>query len=347
MIEKRKEEHIRIAENENVSAFHNYWDDVYLMHEADPEVNYDDIDTGVDFLGKHLGFPMVISSMTGGAEIAKKINYNLATVAEKYQLAMGVGSMRAAIVNRSLSDTYSVINERNVPIKIANIGAPQLVPQGKEAIDEKDIAYIYDLIKADFLAVHFNFLQEMVQPEGDRNAEGVIKRIKELSGSFNIIAKETGSGFSKATAQRLADAGVKAIEVSGLSGTTFAAVEYYRAKNEGNAEKMRIGETFWNWGIPSPASVYYCSDVLPVIGSGGLRNGLDLAKAISLGASLGGFARTLLKDADQSVEAVSRNVEMIEREFKVAMFLTGNKNVYELRKTKKVIGEPLKEWMEV
>ncbi|WP_297217349.1 type 2 isopentenyl-diphosphate Delta-isomerase [Thermoplasma sp.] len=346
MIGKRKEEHIRIAENEDVSSFHNFWDDISLMHEADPEVNYDEIDTSVNFAGKNLKFPMIISSMTGGAEIAKNINRNLAIAAERFGIGMGVGSMRAAIVDRSIEDTYSVINESRVPLKIANIGAPQLVRQDKDAVSTRDIAYIYDLIKADFLAVHFNFLQEMVQPEGDRNSKGVIDRIRELSGSFNIIAKETGSGFSRKTAERLVDAGVKAIEVSGMSGTTFAAVEYYRAKKENNLEKMRVGETFWNWGIPSPASVHYCSDLVPVIGSGGLRNGLDLAKAIVMGATVGGFARTLLKDADTSPDQLMKNIELIQREFRVAMFLTGSKNVYELKFTKKIISEPLKDWLE-
>ncbi len=346
MIEKRKEEHIRIAENEDVSAFHNYWDDIYLLHEADPEIDYDSIDTSFTFLGKKLGFPMIISSMTGGTGLAAKINENLAKAAEKYGLGMGVGSMRAAIVDNKLADTYSIINESRIPFKIANIGAPQLIAQDGNAISDNDLDYIYSLIKADFLAVHFNFLQEMVQPEGDRRSAKVIERIKSLSSSYNIIAKETGAGFSRVTALRLRDAGVKAIDVAGLSGTTFAAVEYFRAKKEGNYEKMRLGETFWNWGIPTPASIIYCNIGIPVIGSGGLRNGLDLAKAISLGATAGGFARALLKDADNSVENLYRNIEMIQKEFKVAMFLTGSGNLEELRSVKKIYSGELRPWME-
>ncbi|MGC8608301.1 MAG: type 2 isopentenyl-diphosphate Delta-isomerase [Thermoplasmata archaeon] len=346
MIEKRKEEHIRIAESEDVSAFHNYWDDVSLLHEADPEIDYDDIDTSVTFLGKKLNFPMIISSMTGGTDLATRINANLAKAAEKYGLGMGVGSMRAAIVDHKLAETYSVINESRIPFKIANIGAPQLIPQDGKVISDSDIDYVYSLIKADFLAVHFNFLQEMVQPEGDRRSEKVIDRIRDLSSSYNIIAKETGAGFSRKTAIRLIQAGVKAIDVAGLSGTTFAAVEYFRAKKEGNYEKMRIGETFWNWGIPTPASIIYCNAGIPIIGSGGLRNGLDLARAISMGASIGGFARSLLKNADDSINDLFRNIEMIQKEFRVSMFLTGSKDLEQLRSVKKIYSGDLRPWIE-
>lgn len=344
-IESRKTEHIKIAENETVTSERNFWDDIRIMHQAVPEVDFDNISTLTDFLGFKLDYPFIISSMTGGTRLAKKINENLAKAAEHFGLGMGIGSMRAAIVDRELADTFSIINSYSPRIKLANIGAPQLVAQGENAISEQDIEYVFKLINADFLIVHFNFLQEMIQPEGDHNAKGVLTRLKEVASSYPVIVKETGNGFSKEAALDLKDAGVKAIDVGGLSGTSFAAIEYYRAKNSGNLEKMNSGKTFWNWGVPSPASIHYCKEALPVIGSGGLRNGQDLAKAIMLGADIGGFARALLKGADDSPRSIISKVEQITRDFKIAMFLTRSRNVSDLRSARHIVLEPLRTWM--
>ena len=346
-IEMRKTEHIRIAENESVTSERNFWDDIRLVHQALPEMDFDSITTDSSFLDFKLDFPIIISSMTGGTQLAKKINMNLARAAEHFGIGMGVGSMRAAVVERGLADTFNVISDYNLRIRIANIGAPQLVDQGNGAFSDRDIEYIYNLIDANLLVVHFNFLQEMVQPEGDHKAEGVLKRVKEIAASYPIVAKETGNGFSMESAMELRDAGAKAIDVGGLGGTSFAAIEYYRAKNAGNQEKMQSGRTFWNWGVPSPASIRYCSDILPVIGSGGLRNGLDLAKSILLGAEIGGFARTLLKGADESFESIQSELSQIIRDLKITMFLTKSKKVKDLRRAKHLILEPLKTWMEV
>lgn len=344
MIENRKTEHIRIAENEKVTSDHNYWDDIHMMHQPLPEVDFDKIDTSTDFLGKSLDYPLIISSMTGGTQLAKKINSNLAAAAEEFGLAMGVGSMRAAVEKKELADTFSVINDHKIRAKIANIGAPQLVKQSKPAFTDKDIEYLFSLIDADFLIVHFNFLQEMVQPEGDRNSEGILKRVSEIAQSYPVIAKETGNGISREAALKLKDAGVKAIDVGGLGGTSFAAIEYYRAKSANDEEKMHTGLSFWNWGIPSPASLKYCSVGLPVVGSGGLRNGLDLAKAIMLGATAGGFARFFLKYADNSLEELRKQLSYLIRDFKIAMFLTASRNTEMLRKAEHFVSEPLKSW---
>lgn len=344
MIENRKEEHIRIAESEAVTSDHNYWDDIHILHQPLPEVDFDDIDTTAEFLGKKLDHPFIISSMTGGTELAMKINSNLAAAAEKFRIGMGVGSMRAAVEKKELSDTFSVIASHNIPMKIANIGAPQLINQSKPAFTGEDIEFVFNLINADFLVVHFNFLQEMVQPEGDRNSKGILKKIEEIAQSYPVIVKETGNGFSREAALLLKDAGVKAIDVGGLGGTSFAAIEYYRAKKAGDTEKMQSGKTFWNWGIPSPASIKYCSVGLPVIGSGGLRNGLDLAKTLMLGASLGGFARSFLKNADKSPEGLEQQIKYLIRDYRVAMFLTMSRKNEDLRKADFFITEPLKSW---
>ena len=344
-IEARKTEHIKIAEEEKVTSERNYWDDIRLIHQAIPDFDYDLISTEAGFLGKKFSYPMVISSMTGGTSRAKTINRNLAKAAEKFNIPMGVGSMRACIQDHGLSETYSVINEFKVPVRLANIGAPQLVKQGKGAFTDADIEYAFKLIDASFLIVHFNFLQEMVQPEGDHNAKGILKRLSEVAGSYPVIAKETGNGFSREACLLLKDAGVRAIDVGGLGGTSFAAIEYYRAKNAGDSEKMTSGETFWNWGVPSPASIEYCHDILPTIGSGGLRNGQDLAKALSLGAGMGGFARSLLKGADDSYEQIEAVIYQIIRDLKITMFLTGSSKIEHLRKAKRIIFDPLKTWI--
>ncbi|MCL4341753.1 MAG: type 2 isopentenyl-diphosphate Delta-isomerase [Candidatus Thermoplasmatota archaeon] len=345
MIENRKEEHVRIAETENVSTNHNYWDDIEIIHQAIPEINFDAIDTTAQFIGHRINYPMIISSMTGGTELARRINYNLAAAAEKFGIPMGVGSMRAAVEKRELAGTFSVILERKVPVRIANIGAPQLIRQEKPAFTDRDIEYVMNLIDAHYLIVHFNFLQEMVQPEGDRNAKGVLRRLAEIASSYPVIAKETGNGFSREAALQLKDAGVKAIDVGGLGGTSFAAIEYHRAKKAGDPEKMASGLSFWNWGVPSPASVKYCDVGVPVIGSGGLRNGLDLAKALIMGASAGGFARTLLKSADASQDDIEREIAQIIRDLKIAMFLTGRSSVTDMRNVRHIVREPLKSWV--
>ncbi len=345
MIENRKEEHINIAENMNVTSEHNFWDDIRLIHRAIPEIDYDLIDTKITFLGTQFDFPFLISSMTGGTEKAKKINANLARAAEEFHIGMGVGSMRAAIENKSIADTFSVINDYKIPAKFANIGAPQLIRQEKPPISDKDIEYIFNLIDAKYLIVHFNFLQEMVQPEGDKNANGVMSRLKELSKSYPVIAKETGSGFSRDDALELKDAGVKAIDVGGLGGTSFAAIEYYRAEKIQNKEKMHTGQAFWNWGIPSPASIKYCSCGIPIIGSGGIRNGQDIVKSIIIGAEMGAMARNFLKDADTSYDQLVFHIKNIIKDIKISMFLTGSKDISALKNKKYIVFDPLYSWL--
>jgi isopentenyl-diphosphate delta-isomerase len=345
MIENRKEEHINIAENMNVTSEHNFWEDIRLIHKAMPEVDYDAINTKINFLGTDFDLPFLISSMTGGTEKARKINANLAKAAEEFNIGIGVGSMRAAIENKNIADTFSVINNYKIPAKFANIGAPQLIRQDKPPISDKDIEYIFNLIEAKYLIVHFNFLQEMVQPEGDKNAKGVKTRLKELAKSYPVIAKETGSGFSREDALELKDAGVKAIDVGGLGGTSFAAIEYYRAEKIQNKEKMHTGQTFWNWGIPSPASIKYCSVGIPVIGSGGIRNGQDIVKSMVIGADMGAMARNFLKDADTSYDQLTLHIKNIIKDIKISMFLTGSKDIKELKTRKYIIFDPLYSWL--
>ncbi len=347
MIEKRKNEHIEICLSKDVNAVRNYWDDMELVHRALPEVDFDDIDLSTELFGVKMNAPIIISGMTGGTPLGRRINENLAIAAEKLGIGMGVGSQRAGLESPEMFDTYSVVKERRIPLLIGNIGAPQLINQKKRrGITDKEIERLFIMIDADILAVHLNYLQEAVQPEGELMAEGVMGAISTLSRRFPVIVKETGAGISRSVAIKLKRAGVMGIDVGGLGGTSFSAVEYYRALEHGDERKANLGKLFWNWGIPTPASVIEASVGLPVIASGGIRNGLDVAKALVLGASAGGIARRILKPATESSDAVVIEIERIIDELKVAMFLLGARNVHSLRNSRFVVHGVLRDWFE-
>src|SRR3989442_10412145 len=231
--EQRKAEHVNIILSENVSAEYNYWTDIRLVHNALPEIDLDDVDASVKFFGKRLEAPLIISSMTGGFGMGKEINRNLAKAAAEVGVAMGVGSQRAALEKPDLVPTYAVVKDYGVPLTFANLGAPQLVPQeGKRAYGRADAKKAIDMIHADALIVHLNFLQEVVQPEGDRRAKGCLAAIRSLAATFPVMAKETGAGISRETATLLKQAGVPAIDVGGLGGKSIAAGQQPPAPKE-------------------------------------------------------------------------------------------------------------------
>ena len=336
--EERKREHIQISLEENVSAHHNYWDDVRLIHNALPEINEDDVDSSTILFKKKLGAPLIIAGMTGGYSYGKKINENLAAAAEKFQVGMGVGSQRAALENSQLKDTYSVIDNYDIPLKIANIGASQIVLWDKKKI-LKNVEKIVDMIDADILAVCLNFLQEVVQPEGEAHARGCLETIDMLSREFDkpVIIKESGAGISSEVAKSLKNTGIAGIDVGGAGGTSFSAVEYYRAKMKKDERNMRVGKTFWDWGIPTALSILEVSKVkgLRIIASGGISGGLDIAKAIALGADLAGAARILLKTLyHNGIKGLIELLESWKNELKTVMFLTGSKNLAQLKKAR-------------
>ncbi len=326
----RKKEHVEIVRSKDVSHSYNYWDDFMLLHDALPEINMDEIDMGTKLFGKKLNMPLIIAGMTGGFEEATKINEELAKVAEKYGIGMGVGSQRAGLKDRSVEESYSVIKKYKIPLKIANIGAPQLL-EWEDAAEKANEAI--KMIDADVLAIHLNFLQEVIQPEGERNAKGCIEKIAEVSASITkpTIVKETGAGISIETAEKLLDTDIVGIDVGGAGGTSFAAVEAYRAAMRGDKIQEELGKIFWDWGIPTPYCIMelaeLCNDAgLTLIATGGIRHGLDVAKAIALGAHAAGAAAAFLNS-----ESVEEKMEIFARSLKAAMFLTGCKNVEELR----------------
>ncbi len=336
MTSERKLEHLILCANCDVEykKKRTGFEDIELIHKALPEVDKEEIDISANFFGKKMDVPLIISAMTGGHPASLKINKKLAKAAQEHNIGIGVGSQRAAVENKELIPTYSVVRE-NAPstFVIGNIGAPQIEYAQAAA----------EMIDADALAIHLNPLQEAIQPEGDIDATGYIDSIKETVKIVDmpVIAKETGAGISKIDGMALEKAGVAAIDVAGSGGTSWAAVETYRAKDG------YIGNLYWDWGIPTAVStVEVCESVnIPVISSGGIRSGLDAAKALALGAEAVGIALPLLKEAYISHEAVAAKIERFKDSLKIAMFLVGASNVKELRKCDLVISGKTREWL--
>src|SRR3954471_2122380 len=296
-IPRRKLEHVEITTQQAVTGSTPAgWADIHLLHACVPEVDKDAVDLGIDLLGHRLAAPVVIAGMTGGHPHAAPINATLARAAEAFGLAMGVGSQRAAIRTPALAGTYAIAREQapSAPL-YANVGLPQLVDQPDEpALSLEQIRGAVASIRADALVVHLNYLQEVVQPEGETRARGTLTALARLCAAVDVpvIAKETGAGMSARYAALLRDAGVQALDVGGAGGTSFAIVEARRARARGQALGERLGEVYEGWGIPTAVSVVETADLgLPVIATGGVRSGLDAAKALALGATAVGVAR--------------------------------------------------------
>jgi isopentenyl-diphosphate delta-isomerase len=351
-IERRKDEHLRVTAAGDVgSRAQPGWGDVHLLHRAVPAADLGAIDVGADFLGRRLRAPVVIAAMTGGHTTATEINAVLARAAERHGLAMGVGSQRAALVNPSLAHTYAVARE-NAPSAylIANVGAAQLVAQkDRPAFDGDDLRRAVEMISADALAIHLNYLEEAVQTEGDRAVGRLRLAMAEGVSAVPVpsIAKETGAGLSSTVAMELRDTGFNALDVGGLGGTSFAAVEARRAESNGDARGARLGVVYRDWGIPTAVSIVGARLTgLPVIATGGVRSGLDAAKAIALGATLVGVARPLLMAALAGDAAVDAWLEQFIEELRVAVFLTGGTCLADLRRAPRVIAGETRRWLD-
>ncbi len=338
---ERKLDHINICLRKSVESKYSGFEDVMFIHRALPEVNYEDISLEVKFLGKKLKAPFLIASMTGGHREAYEINKNLAIAVENHGIGMGVGSQRAAIEDESVVETYSVVREYAPNAFIyANIGLPQLIEKGVE-LAEKAV----EMIEADAIAIHLNFLQEVVQPEGDKMAEGGFVAIREVASELNVpvIVKETGAGISREIAFSMREAGARALDIGGKGGTSWSGVEYYRIEDEVERE---IAKSFWNWGIPTAFSIVDCHDILPVIATGGIRDGIDAAKALALGARIASAALPFLEPAKIGHEEVERKIKFFLEGIKKVLFLTGCKHVYDLHKTHVFIYGKLRDWID-
>lgn len=332
---KRKIEHLELCakrpvESRNVSSG---FDDVMLVHKALPQINMDEIDLSTEFLGKSLNAPFLIASITGGHPDTTPINAALAEAAEALGVGIGVGSQRAAIEDPEQESSFSIVRDKAPNAFVyGNVGAAQLKEYDIESIEK-----LVEMLDADALAVHLNFLQEAIQPEGDRDATSVIEAIEEVcSLKVPIIAKETGAGISKEDAVVLKEAGVSAIDVGGVGGTSWSGVEVYRAHDSGDTISEDLGNLYWDFGIPTVSSVLECRSSVPVVATGGVRTGLDIAKSISLGAHTASAALPFVGPALIGADEVISSLSKMLNELKVAMFLCGCGNIEQLRTNSKV-----------
>jgi len=345
----RKLDHLIIARDREVeSRGLNWLPQVHLPHEALPEMDLDEVDLEVEFLGRTLSAPILIEAMTGGHEAAREINRALASVAQEFRVVMGVGSQRAALEHPELAETYRVARREapDIPL-IANIGATHVTgDSGLRSVQE-----VASMIGADAVAVHLNALQEVVQPEGDPEYAAVLPALRDLvsEAGVPIIVKETGTGISGQTARALERAGVYAIDVGGAGGTHWAIVEGMRYP-----EGHRLAPSpfvFASWGIPTPATVAEVSALtsrVRVIGSGGIRSGVDAAKVIALGAHMAGAALPFLRAFYRGGRASIRDaVERLITELRWALFLTGCRTPAELRlRAGPVVTGNLLQWLQ-
>ncbi|AAL80980.1 hypothetical protein PF0856 [Pyrococcus furiosus DSM 3638] len=348
----RKFEHIEHCLKRNVEAHAtNGFEDVHFVHMSLPEIDKDEIDLSVKFLGRKFDYPIMITGMTGGTrkgEVAWKINRTLAQAAEELNIPLGVGSQRAMIEKPETWESYYVRDVAPNVFLVGNLGAPQFGRNAKRKYGVKEVLYAIEKIDADAIAIHMNPLQESVQPEGDTTFSGVLEALAEITSSIDypVIAKETGAGVSKEVAIKLESIGVSAIDISGVGGTSWSGVEYYRAKDELG---KRLALRFWDWGIKTAISLAEVrfSTNLPIIASGGMRDGITMAKALAMGASLVGIALPVLKPAAKGdVEGVIKVIKGYVEEIKNAMFLVGARNVEELRKVPIVFTGFVREWLE-
>jgi len=345
---KRKADHIRISLNHDVQARKatTGLEDVCFIHKALPEINKKQVDLSTTVFGHKFAAPLIVGAITGGTPEAMKINATIAEAVEETGLGMGVGSQRAAIDDKKLEKTFAIVRKKApTAFIIANIGGVQLV----NGYGLREVKRAVEMIEADAIAIHLNPLQEAVQPEGQTDFKGVLEKISEIANELDkpIIAKETGAGIAAEEAKKLEDAGVKGIDVSGVGGTSWAAVEYYRAKESKNSTQLRLGDVFWDWGIPTAVSIVEVSQTVnaAVIASGGIRNGVDVAKAIALGASLTSSSHPILHAAIKNVNETKMALSLLIDELRNAMFLVGAESVKSLRKTPVVITGKIADWL--
>jgi isopentenyl-diphosphate delta-isomerase len=332
MLEQRKADHIRINLDENVDSYLTTGLEKYrFVHQATPELDLSAVDMTTALFGRTLRAPLLISSMTGGTQRAREINRRLARAAQAHRIAMGLGSQRAAIQHPELADTFRVRDVAPDILLFANLGAVQL----NYGYDLEHCLEAVEMVGADALILHLNALQEALQPEGDSNFSGLLKKIETVCRALPVpvVAKEVGWGISEQAARQLADAGVAAIDVAGGGGTSWSEVEKHRATS---VSQRRVAGRFRDWGIPTAESILMArrsAPHLPILASGGLRHGIDVAKCIALGASIGGLARPLLKAAALSPEAVDEAVSETITELRVSMFAAGAGTIEALHNT--------------
>ena len=335
-IEQRKSDHIQITLNEKVTgeSISTGLESFTFIHNALPEIAFDEISTETTFLGFECKTPFLISSMTGGTALAETINRNLAEAAEESGWALALGSTRALLDSDGHAASFLMRKYApNVPI-IANLGAVQL----NYGYNVEECRKIIEITEADMLVLHLNSIQEVIQEKGDTNFKGLLTKIEQLCSTLEVPVgvKEVGWGIDGQTAKKLSEAGVAFIDVAGAGGTSWSQVEKFRAKDP---IRRVAAEAFSEWGIPTVESIQLVRGELgnhPLIASGGMRTGLDGAKSIALGADLVGFGRSILKEATQSPEDVLEVMKIREMELRMSMFGIGAQTIQELKDTSRL-----------
>ncbi len=349
-ISVRKKEHLDLAAGVDAASTSTPgWDDVHLLAASIPRVALGDVDLSVDLLGHRIEAPFVIAAMTGGHDQAVAINESLAFAAEELKVAIGSGSQRAALRHPELARTYSIIRE-SAPhaVVLANIGIFQLIDQvDSPALTNDEIETAIGMLDAQFLVVHLNALEEAIQPEGDLRAAGLIDALSNLTemSPVPVVAKETGAGMTQETARNLVQAGIAMLDVGGAGGTSFARIEGQRAAMRGDRIGARLGSTFSGWGVPSASSILEVAPVgVPVIATGGIRNGLHAAKAVSLGATVAGMAGPMLKAALGGPVSAKDELSLFVEELRLATQLVGCTNLAELGLSQPVLTGQTRAW---
>ncbi len=346
-VRNRKLEHLEIALKYNVEGPLTPWFEyVHLVHRANPDIDLDSVDLRIEILGKTLNAPLIISAMTGGHPKAKEINAALAEISEELGIGLGVGSQRAMIEDPTLEDTYAVVREKAPKaLVIANIGAPQIA---RGDVDIEALERIVKAIEADALAIHLNPAQEAIQPEGEPYFRNLLDKVSEIVDALKvpIIIKEIGFGLSMEIVAAFSRIGIKYFDVAGAGGTNWILIEKQRAEDRGDKLKSEIASTFSSWGLPTAVSIIEARYVAPkavIIGSGGIRSGLDAAKAIALGANACGLALPVLRALMGG--RLRDYLVRVMNELKIAMFLTGARTVNDLRKVPLIITGPIMDWL--
>ncbi|WP_284140875.1 MULTISPECIES: type 2 isopentenyl-diphosphate Delta-isomerase [unclassified Virgibacillus] len=335
-INRRKTEHIRLCLNDQVEGINKSTglEGIAFIHNALPEINFNDIQLGTSFLNKKISAPFLVSSMTGGSKLATDINQNLARAAEEKGWAIALGSTRALLESDAHQDSFLIRKQAPTVPLIANLGAVQL----NYGYGVEEAQRIVDQTEADSLVLHLNSLQEVIQDEGDLNFDSLLPKIEQLCKhvSVPIGAKEVGFGIDGTVAEKLYNAGVAYIDVAGAGGTSWSQVEKLRSQDP---LRKAAAEAFNNWGIPTKDCIVSVKSKLgnvPIVASGGMKTGVDAAKAITIGADVIGYARQLLQAATESTEAVIQAMDQIELELKITMFGIGAKTLTDLKNTTRV-----------
>lgn len=344
-IERRKADHLALAARGDVSFRRatTRLEDVRLVHDALPDLDAAAIDTRCELVGKPLRAPLVIAGMTGGTPAAARINRRLAAFAEARGYAFGLGSQRAMHADARVAATYRVRDVAPTALVLGNVGVVQARDMTTREVEE-----LVRAVGADAMCVHLNPAMEIVQPRGDRDfsrgLETIARLVAELS--VPVVVKETGCGLSRAVGERLARAGVRHVDVSGAGGTSWVAVETHRARKAGDRTAAAVGETFWDWGIPTAASVAMLAPLgLEIVATGGIQSGLDAARAIALGARAAGLARPALRAALAGPKALAALFDRVEAELRAAMLLTGSRTLKDLGRAERVVTGELAAWL--